>query len=151
MIKFEDDLILEFYRFSNVQDLRILKFLRIWESLQIKNLKKIPFTVYPIIQTGSAHFCKKTGKIRALFWQKDGQNWNFIFYFNFLKKSKLAKSWWAPTILWNKWFFFRENNHCTFCAIHRACTWFNCPKQHNNALNVHKITNRRAKSQKYGR
>ena len=83
-------------------------------------------------------------KIRALDGRNYGRNSNFIFNFNFLKKSKLAKSWWAPTILWNKWFFFRENNHCTFCAIHRACTWFNCPKQHNNALSVHKITKRQA-------
>ena len=45
-------------------------------------------------------------KIRALDGQNYGRNSNFIFNFNFLKKSKLAKSWWAPTILWNKWFFF---------------------------------------------
>ena len=43
-----------------------------------------------------------------------------------------------------------NEKHCTFYAIHRACTWFYCPKQHNDALNVHKITNRRAKSQTYG-
>ena len=44
-----------------------------------------------------------------------------------------------------------NEKHCTFYAIHRACTWFYCPKQHNDALNVHKITNIRAKSQTYGR
>ena len=33
-------------------------------------------------------------------------------------------------------------------AIPRACIWFNCSKQHNNALNVHKIIKNRAKSQK---
>ena len=36
-------------------------------------------------------------------------------------------------------------------AIPRACIWFNCSKQHNNALNVHKIIKIRAKSQKYRR
>ena len=35
-------------------------------------------------------------------------------------------------------------------TLHRACTLINCPKQHNNTLNVSKIANRRAKSQKYG-
>ena len=44
-----------------------------------------------------------------------------------------------------------NEKHCTFYAIHRACTWFYCPKQHNDALNVQKITNIRAKSQTYGR
>ena len=38
-------------------------------------------------------------KIRALDGRNYGRNSNFIFNFNFLKKSKLAKSWWAPTIL----------------------------------------------------
>ena len=40
----------------------------------------------------------------------------------------------------NKWFIMRGNNS-------QACTLINCPKQHNNPLNVPKITNRRAKSQ----
>ena len=44
-------------------------------------------------------------KIRVLDGRNYGRNSNFIFNFNFLKKSKLAKSWWAPTIFWNKWFF----------------------------------------------
>ena len=41
--------------------------------------------------------------------------------------------------------------YCTVYAIHRACMWFNCSKQHSNALNVHKNTKIRAKSRKYGR
>ena len=32
---------------------------------------------------------------------------------------------------------FEGNFHCIVYSIHRLATWFNCPKQLNNALNVH--------------
>ena len=38
-----------------------------------------------------------------------------------------------------------------FMQFTGLATWFNCPKQLTNALNVHLITESRTKSQKYGR
>ena len=49
-------------------------------------------------------------------------------------------------------FLFHEREHTSYMGSceNIYATWFSCPKQLINALNVHQITKRRAKSQKDG-
>ena len=84
-----------------------------------------------------ANFCKKTGAILAKIRAKRRAKLKFFVILssfcdlNHQQFSEINGSLWGGT-------------------LHRACTLINCPKQHNNTLNVSKIANRRAKSQKYG-
>ena len=73
--------------------------------------------------------------------------------FLFLKMS-LSKISYLATLVLDCKCLNSCNKGRTITVHFMQCTWraqFNCPKQLNNALNLHKTTNGRAKSQKYGR